>query len=611
MPRVHRVAPVPLPGTPMIDKTLVRPVNRASARAPAAPGLDDISAALQALPHGGLDESTRRFAVPPAARATLAPLVGALRWAAVAFAMIFSTKQALRGDLGAVVGLSMAVFITAWRTILPLRLGSAVTSDRVVAITDTALLGAALGYAAGPENPLVASVLVAVAVAALGWGYAIGGAAAVAAYVGMLVGAAIDGHAGRVVGADALAFVVALVVVVILLSIVRAQLLSAERRRRELAGRLDALAETNDLLTMLNSVARTLPASLNQREAIESIRDELLRPFQPTVICLVEYDDAHDEWTPKLAEGCVLKPACPTDELPVSLASVIGSPRPLLRNDLASLHGEAISSGSGSGLYTELRSRGRLVALLGLEHPLTDHYGDRDRRLLGGLADLLALTLDNARRFGRLRSLGAEEERTRIARDLHDRLGQWLTFISFELERIIADGTDSAPELSRLYQDVQRTLEELRETLRQLRSEVTGAKPLATVGRELVARFVERTDIDVVWKGPSDREHLPIGVENELLRILQESLSNIDKHAHAEHAWVTWMVDAGTGTLTIRDDGRGFDTSRGVRDNAYGLVGMRERADAIGARLNISSTPDDGTTVTVVAGSTIPPSKEA
>ena len=108
----------------MIDQSLVRPGNRASSRAPAAPALDDIAAALQALPHGGMDDSTRRFAVPPAARATLAPLIGALRWAAVAFAMIFSTKQALRGDLGAVVGLSTVVFLTAWRTILPIRLGS-------------------------------------------------------------------------------------------------------------------------------------------------------------------------------------------------------------------------------------------------------------------------------------------------------------------------------------------------------------------------------------------------------------------------------------------------------------------------------------------------------
>ena len=63
--------------------------------------------------------------------------------------------------------------------------------------------------------------------------------------------------------------------------------------------------------------------------------------------------------------------------------------------------------------------------------------------------------------------------------------------------------------------------------------------------------------------------------------------------------------------LRVQDDGKGFDTARGIRDNAYGLVGMRERADAIGARLIISSTPGNGTTVTVIAGSSIPAYREA
>jgi signal transduction histidine kinase len=398
----------------------------------------------------------------------------------------------------------------------------------------------------------------------------------------------------------AAALAVALGLVVAVMSLIRGQLLAAERRRRDFAGRLDALADTNDLLTMLNSVARTLPASLSQREAIENIRDELLRPFQPSVICLVEWDDVNEEWAPKLAEGCVLRPIMTTAELPPALGAALGANGAQLARDLAARPDRRIAPSSGSGLYVALRARGRLVGLLGLEHALVEHYDERDRRLLGGLADVLALTLDNSRRFGRLRSLGAEEERTRIARDLHDRLGQWLTYISFELEGIIAAGSDASPQLSLLYQDVQRALEELRETLRQLRSGVTPTQPLAEVGRELVNRFVERTGIDVSWSVTNPDDHLPVAVENELLRILQESLSNIDKHSGADHATASWEVERGVGTLTIRDDGRGFDTSRGVRDSAYGLVGMRERADAIGARLTISASPGEGTTIVVV-----------
>jgi two-component system sensor kinase len=100
---------------------------------------------------------------------------------------------------------------------------------------------------------------------------------------------------------------------------------------------------------------------------------------------------------------------------------------------------------------------------------------------------------------------------------------------------------------------------------------------------------------------PEDR--LPVPVENELLRILQEALTNVDRHAKADHVDVVWDVRGGSFELVVRDDGRGFETARGVRDSAYGLVGMRERADVIGARLTIDSQPDQGTTVRVAAGS--------
>jgi signal transduction histidine kinase len=107
-------------------------------------------------------------------------------------------------------------------------------------------------------------------------------------------------------------------------------------------------------------------------------------------------------------------------------------------------------------------------------------------------------------------------------------------------------------------------------------------------------------DARLVVVHPGNR--LAVPVENELLRILQEALNNVGKHAQADSVVVTWDVDGGRFSLTITDDGRGFDTARGVRDSAYGLVGMRERADVIGAQLSLDSDPGVGTTVRVVAG---------
>jgi signal transduction histidine kinase len=253
-------------------------------------------------------------------------------------------------------------------------------------------------------------------------------------------------------------------------------------------------------------------------------------------------------------------------------------------------------------MYVRLTSRGQVVGMLGLEHPSSGRYDAHDAILLSGLAEVLALTVDNARWFGRLRTLGAQEERIRIARDLHDRLGQWLTYVSMELERIVAEDEPVTADLFRLQSDVQSALDELRETLRQLRSGVTDQKPLAVVAQDVVNRFAERADVATTLTVVHPEDRVSVPVENELLRILQEALTNVDRHADAEHVDVVWDVRGGEFELVIADDGRGFESAKGVRDSAYGLVGMRERADVIGARLQIDSTPGAGTTVRVFAG---------
>lgn len=164
--------------------------------------------------------------------------------------------------------------------------------------------------------------------------------------------------------------------------------------------------------------------------------------------------------------------------------------------------------------------------------------------------------------------------------------------------------TDSArvEDLDRLHHDVQAALDELRETLRQLRSGVTEAQPFSEVARDVVNRFGERADLDARLVVVHPENRLPVPVENEVLRILQEALNNVGKHAKADSVDVVWNVDGGNFELTITDDGRGFETARGVRDSAYGLVGMRERADVVGAHLLIDSRPGAGTTIRVVAG---------
>ena len=162
--------------------------------------------------------------------------------------------------------------------------------------------------------------------------------------------------------------------------------------------------------------------------------------------------------------------------------------------------------------------------------------------------------------------------------------------------------SQSVVELQRLYGDVQSALDELRETLRQLRSGVTEDDSFTLMGQRLLDGFEQRSGIATTFEVNDGGDRLPVPVENELFRILQESLNNISKHAGANSVTVIWTIEGGNYELSIADDGRGFAVGRGVRESAYGLVGMRERADVIGADLEIESKPGEGTRIRVGAG---------
>ena len=581
------------------------------------PGVSEAVAAFRSLPYGGMDDATRRFDLPPSVRAAVSPAINALRWGALGYGLVFAAPAAFRGSYAAVIATATCLFITTWRTVLPLRLASDEPLHELAPLLDVAVLGVAIGYDGGVQSPYYFCLLAALVVVAFGWGTRRGLAGLGIALVALAIGTTIASTSlvDQVDGQRDLAAIVTLILATAAGAFIRSRLVDADRRRVGLVGQVSDLSEANDLLAMLNTVARTLPNSLTLREALDRSRQQLIDTFDARVICLLTYDDNAEDWVPKLADGCMLRPSYLTGELPAALAAALDGTGTVLVGDLTggltdgptgvpvTAAPPPITRGSGSGMYLRLEARGEIIGLLAIEHPQIDHYDERSARLLDGLSEVLALTVDNARWFGRLRSLGAQEERVRIARDLHDRLGQWLTYISLELERIIDIDPARSDDLNRLQGDVQAALDELRETLRQLRSGVTEDKPLSVVAHDVVNRFAERADVATTLTVVHPDDRLPIPVENELLRILQEALTNVDRHAKAEHVDVVWDVRGGNFELIVSDDGRGFETARGVRDSAYGLVGMRERADVIGARLIIDSRPDRGTTVRVATGS--------
>jgi signal transduction histidine kinase len=253
-----------------------------------------------------------------------------------------------------------------------------------------------------------------------------------------------------------------------------------------------------------------------------------------------------------------------------------------------------------SGIYAPLVARDHLVALVALERSDDVAFEARDAEVLTGLAEPLALAIDNGLWFDRLRILGAEGERDRLARDLHDRFAQGLAYVNLELDRLSRHPAPG-PQLIELRHHVGDLLGDVRETLRQLRSRVGPSAALADLLAAELPRFADRTAIAARFAADPPSARLPVTVEQELWRISQEALDNVERHAKATALDVTWTCDGRHGRLVLADNGGGFDTAGVITaaSTTSGMTAMRARANAIGARLLVDSHPGGGTWIQV------------
>ncbi len=516
----------------------------------------------------------------PAARILLArfgPLVIAVRWGTIAVGLALAALEEDRPSRLLALGAPFVAY-AAFRTVRPLRYVSDEVTGLLGVLAEVGLslaIVVATGYWSSPYVFCLAGAILAAGFAR-GFGFAIRTACTTIAAV------AIPYHL-EVTGARAVTTVQwggELLLIALVAGYARR--LFGEAEEQSVLAR-----QANDLLTQLNAVAQTLPASLDLGETVATTITQLrdLFPIDVVGVLLREETSPHT-WVVAAAEGARLPPVLHDDDLPASARTAL-----LEHRGTRSVGGGGLATGTHAGIYLPLLARQRLVGLLVAESRTVDQLGDRELQLGEGVAAQAALALDNARWFSRLRTVGADEERTRIARDLHDRVGQSLAFVSFELDRIsrLASGQAVEPELVQLREEMRNAVTEVRDTLYDLRTDVTDRKDLVATIADFLDRLQDRTPIDIRFDFVADRR-LPIRQERELWRITQEAVTNAIRHADASSIRVTWRCDDAGGVLEVSDDGRGLPPGGGPSD-AYGLVGMRERAAAIGARLEVRSPP--------------------
>ncbi len=366
-----------------------------------------------------------------------------------------------------------------------------------------------------------------------------------------------------------------------------------QRRERERAAlyevalRLTRRAELHEVLDLISGHARELlaadgaviclaerrpgahasPVSQGLGPALSG-RDERL---DDNFVCVLGHEDQrHEPGTPRI---------CPMLE----------------RNE-----GDAI-------LMRPLRDPDGLLGEFTVTREASRPFGPAERDLLGALADMAAIAVRTTRLREAEHQWTIVAERDRIARELHDSLAQVLGVIHLRLRALEprvrrSDAADLGAELSELADVADEAYQDVREAILGLRETIPGAEGLEGALREYLRKFSRQTGIhtSLACNGHAG-DRLSPRSEVHLLRVVQEALTNVRKHAQAKRATVALEFRDGAIWLSIEDDGRGFDPSRLEEslDHGFGLASMRERVEQIGGTFSVHTAAGEGTTVVV------------
>lgn len=263
-----------------------------------------------------------------------------------------------------------------------------------------------------------------------------------------------------------------------------------------------------------------------------------------------------------------------------------------------------------SWMWVPFAVRGRILGGVGLAHEKRNYFTAHHADLALSVANQAAITMINAELYGHAQEFAVLEERQRLARNLHDAVNQSLFSAGLIAEVLPRLWDRDQVEARRSLEDLRRltrgAMAEMRSLLAELRPSTLTDSSLGDLLRQLGNAFTGRTNIplEVTVKG---KYALPGEVQIAFYRICQEALFNVAKHARPNRVDINLDKEGPMIELRIRDDGQGFDPQQ-TASGHYGLGMMRERAEAVGAQLSISSELGLGTEVTLMW--TKPPAKE-
>jgi two-component system NarL family sensor kinase len=369
--------------------------------------------------------------------------------------------------------------------------------------------------------------------------------------------------------------------------------------------------QRNRELSILNQIARALNGEI-----------DLARALHTTLALVAELLDLHTGWVWLLDEQAGTPYLAASQSLPPALAHspnrMRGTCYCLDTYRQGDLEGAAnVNVVTCSRLYglvdgtdglryhasIPLYAHGKRLGVLNVASPDWRELKPEELRLLYTVGDLLSIAIERARLFAHSAQIGAVEERNRLAREIHDTLAQGLAAIALQLETADALLEGNA-DRERIQQVVRQALTHARESMEDARRSVHDLRAASLEGRSLDAALeaLAREQADrggfKVTLDLDGHESLPRRVENGLYRAAQEALNNVTRHARARHVTLRLAVQADRARLTVEDDGVGFDPAD-VPTGRFGLAGLTERARLLGGRLEVESSPGQGTRLSI------------
>jgi len=399
-----------------------------------------------------------------------------------------------------------------------------------------------------------------------------------------------------------------------------------ESAQKELQSYVHTVESSEKRLAALNAISSTVCQSLELQEVLNAAAEKVMEVMNVDVVLIYLLDERSQELMLKVYLGVPEEFAIGVERVKIGEGfngQVAESGEPLLVEDASHdprLLREVVKQGKlQAQLIVPLKSKGKVLGTLCVATHRPRQVLTEELQLLTAIGNEVGIAIENAclcqqekqlredlRFYLQQVTKAQEEERKRIARELHDDTTQALTVLSRQLDNIICGGRLSKRDIANLEglrQQANSILEGVRRFSQDLRPSILDDLGLLPALEWLISDITNHSGIAIGMAVVGSERRFSAEAELLLFRIAQEALRNVWRHSEASRAWITLEFGDGKTILTINDNGKGFELPQRVSDLAsvgkLGLAGMEERARLIGGTLLLQSKPGEGTTVTV------------